>query len=245
MLAMRPKVAAMTVLTILSLGCRQHASTLSPSAVPTPIPSSSGSSSNYIVSGVVLAADGPVTNALVDLLGVSDYLFTGSSGRFEFGVPKGPIALRAGKWGFQTQIVDLMVDGDITRNLTLQPSDDPPMLPIGMKVTSVVKLDDTICATSDPGVEEGDAGRGLVGPCRLFKLTIPQDGTLVANVTWSDKMYMTVLTPSRGKCCNSPLTLRIGVVAGSTIELGVGIHASELLPRDATAPFDLETAFEP
>jgi len=58
-------------------------------------------------------------------------------------------------------------------------------------------------------------------------------------------MFMTVLTASRGTCCSSPLTLRVPVIAGSTVEVSVSIHAADTLPAGTTAPFELTTTLEP
>ncbi len=217
---------------------------------PTFVPVASIPATPYIVAGTVQAGGVPVANALVDLLGTGQaghYTFTRSDGSFRLvGTPQGPIVLRTGKWGFQTQVVRIVVDGDVIHNVTLEPGNVPQPLAIGASVGSVVKLDDTICMTSDPGVEDGDGGLGLVGPCKTFLLTIPQDGRLVATARWLGKdMYMTVLTPSHGKCCSSPLTLTFPVTTGSKVELGVSIHASDMLPLGATAPFELTTTLEP
>jgi hypothetical protein len=57
-------------------------------------------------------------------------------------------------------------------------------------------------------------------------------------------MYMTLVTALHGKCCSSPLTLRIPVTAGTPIELGVSIHASDTVPLGATAPFELVVTFD-
>jgi len=77
-------------------------------------------------------------------------------------------------------------------------------------------------------------------------VTIPRDGTLVSTATWPGKdMFMTVLTASRGTCCSSPLTLRVPVTAGSTVEVSVSIHAADTLPAGTTAPFELTTTLEP
>jgi hypothetical protein len=133
----------------------------------------------------------------------------------------------------------------VSHNVTFQPADLLQPLAVGTPVVSVVKQDDSICATSDPGVEEGDAGRGFVGPCKTFLVATSEDGTLVATATWTNKdMPMTVLTSSRGICCWSPLALHVAVTAGSTIELSVSIHASEMLPPETTGSFELVTRLE-
>ncbi len=215
---------------------------------PTPVPVASVPVTSRAVSGTVLASGSPVQNALVDLLGVGGfhYAFTGPDGRYRLvDPPTGPTVLRIGKWGFRTQMVSLTIDGDVSRSVTLLPGNSPPPLAIGARVASVVKLDDMICATSDPGTEDGEGGLGLVGPCKTFLLTVPKDGDLVATATWPGKdMYMTVLTASHGRCCSSPLTLRFPVTAGSMVELAVSLHASDLLPLGATAPFELTTTLE-
>ena len=56
---------------------------------------------------------------------------------------------------------------------------------------------------------------------------------------------MQVLTSLHGYGGLSPLTLSFAVTAGSMVELGVGIHASDMLPLDATAPFELTVILEP
>src|SRR5262245_30079749 len=127
----------------------------------------------------------------------------------------------------------------------LQAGDAPRPLAFETIVSSTVALDDTICATSDPGVEDGDGGLGLVGPCKTYLLNIPQGGTLAATVTWpAASMSMTLVTALHGKCCSSPLTIRFPVSAGSSVELGVSIHASDMLPLGTTAPFELKVSLE-
>ena len=121
----------------------------------------------------------------------------------------------------------------------------PAPLAIGVTVASAVKRDDPTCATFDPGVEDGDAGLGLAGPCRTFRLIVPRDGTLVATASWpAANMFMSVLTPARGACCSSPLTLRVPVTAGSMVEVGVNIHAAGTLAVDTSAPFELTTTLD-
>ena len=121
----------------------------------------------------------------------------------------------------------------------------PAPLAIGVTVASAVKRNDPTCATADPGVEDGDAGLGLAGPCRTFRLIVPRDGTLVATASWPGRdMFMSVLTPARGTCCSSPLTLRVPVTAGSLVELGVNIHAAENWSVDTSAPFELTTTLD-
>lgn len=103
---------------------------------------------------------------------------------------------------------------------------------VGVAIPAVVTGTDAICTTSDPGVEDGDAGLGLVGPCKTFAIPIVADGVLEATVTWSDtNVYLTALTRTHGVCCSSPLTWRSRVARGDTVILGVGLHA----PQDASA----------
>ena len=133
----------------------------------------------------------------------------------------------------------------ITQPVTAQPGNAPTPLAFGETVSGLVTLNDPLCATSDAGVEDGDAGLGLVGPCKTFLLHVPEDGTLVATATWQAKnMYMALETALHGSCCSSPLMLRFRVTAGSTIELGVSIHASDLLPPGTMAPFSLIVALD-
>jgi hypothetical protein len=122
----------------------------------------------------------------------------------------------------------------------------PSPLAIGVTVAGVVMRDDATCATSDPDVENGAAGLGLLGPCRTFRLIIPRAGTLVATAAWpGSNLFMSVLTPGRGACCSSPLTLRVPVTAGSMVEVGVNIHGAGPAPIVASAPFELTTTLEP
>lgn len=121
----------------------------------------------------------------------------------------------------------------------------PAPLAIGVTVASAVKRDDPLCATADPAVEDRSAGLGLAGPCRTFRLVVPRDGTLVATASWAGSTtFMSVLTPARGTCCSSPLTLRVPVTAGSLVEVGVNIHAAGGWPAGESAPFELTTTLE-
>jgi Carboxypeptidase regulatory-like domain len=239
-------VTAVPVL-VLSVACRNAQSPMQPTPV---IPSPSAASTTCCVLWGTVTADGiPVANALVDLLGTGQpghYTFTRGDGTFRLpDTPKGAVIVRTGKWGYKTQVTSLVVDSDLNRVVTLQPGDAPVPLAFGKSVSSTVWLDDTICATSDPGVEDGDGGLGLVGPCKTFLLNVPQDGILVATATWpAPNMYLTMVTNLHGKCCSSPLTLRFPVTAGSAIELGISIHASDMLPLGTTAPFELTVMLE-
>jgi hypothetical protein len=105
-------------------------------------------------------------------------------------------------------------------------------LPIGSTISSIVTGNDPYCTTSDPHIEDGDGGLGLLGPCKTFVVTSSQTEGIEATVTWSNpSVYLTLLTPTSGVCCSSPLVLRLSVKAGSPTILGVGLHA----PQDATA----------
>ena len=236
-------------LLLLCAGC-EKASTLT-YATDIPVSAVSAAPSTCCTLSGTVTADGVrIANALVDLLGTGQpghYTFTRADGSFRLpGTPKGPIVLRIGKWGFKTQVITSTIDGDVSRDVNLQPGDLPASIAIGATVTSAVRLDDTICATSDPGLEDGEGGLGLVGPCKTYLLNIPRDGTLAATATWPGSgMYMTVITALHGKCCSSPLTLRFPVTAGSAIELGVSIHGSDMLSLGTTAPFELTVRLDP
>lgn len=241
------RVCGLTAVCALCVSCGGSPAPPEPT-IPSPVPSVAAASC-CTISGSVTASGAAVARALVDLVGTGQpghYTFTQDDGSFRLtGVPKGAVALRTGKWGFKTQVVNLVVDGDFNRTFVLQPGDPPHPLAFETKESSSVALDDTICATSDPGVENGEGGLGLVGPCKTYLLDVPQDATLVATATWpAPTMYMTLVTALHGQCCSSPLTIRFPVSAGSIVELGVSIHASDMLPLGTSAPFDLKVSLE-
>jgi hypothetical protein len=103
---------------------------------------------------------------------------------------------------------------------------------IGETVTGVVKLSDPFCV-ADP-IEPGD-------PCQRFAVTPSESGTLRVQVTSPGPGWLTLRVASEvGSYGTTSVSSVVDVVAGSTYEVSVALHAPAV--GDTSQAFELSTA---
>jgi len=161
-----------------------------PTAPVAPPPPPATPLPTYVVFGTVQdEAGAPLSGAVADLVGLGRSSISNDNGYFSFTGVRGPMTVRVGKDGYETQSRYLNVTADLAFSVKL----------LRVQTSEDIVLGQTIRSTVSEGARPCDPIRwDAAAPCRRFGFTAPFSGLFVVSISWNggSELDATMMNPN-------------------------------------------------